>query len=432
MRQATLKTCGAIIVALSCTFLSARTFADEFKHPDTLKERSHLFGDWGGARTFLAQRGIIVDLSTTQSYQGITSGGRADVRGDWEYGGVGDAVVTIIGDRFGWKGFAAIFHAETRFGTDINSNVGLAPPNLRMLFPFADPPVVALTGWQLMQQIGGGWVVSGGQFNVGDLLDQIYHTGNGKDKFMNASFVLPLNFGVPLGVYSVPGAGLFKTRGREIEGALAVIDTKDYTNKFAFEDLFDRGATILGLWKFFYNIHGLPGYSSVIVAYDTRKFNSIDPSSWIIIPGQGVVRPEVRGSWAVSYVVDQKLWMDPDNPKRNVGMFGFIGIADDNPNVIQTACSITLEVNGLVPGRERDSFGVGYFYSGLSSNFKDLLGALPGPLSLSLRDSQGFEAYYKFGVTPWLDITADLQVVQPNLVGVDTAVIAGLRSKVTF
>jgi len=140
--------------------------------------------------------------------------------------------------------------------------------------------------------------------------------------------------------------------------------------------------------------------------------------------------PEVKGSWAVSYVVDQKLWMDPADASRNIGMFAWVGAADDNPNPINWSGAISFEANGLIPGRQLDSFGIGYFYTGLSSNFQDLISALPGPLAV--RDLQGFEAYYKFGLTKWLDVTADLQVLRPSQVGVDTAVIAGARTKIRF
>ncbi|GAG02544.1 unnamed protein product, partial [marine sediment metagenome] len=197
-------------------------------------------------RTRLAQRGIIVDLQTTQFYQGITSGGPPDKRGEWEYGGVGDAYITILGDKFGWKGFVFSIHAETRFGDSINPLVGLAPPNHRLLMPPEDPPVIAVTNYSFIQQIGRGWAVSAGKFNMFDLWDQIYHGGKGVDKFMNASLILPLSMGRPISGLSIPGASILKTKGLEIEGALRVFDTKDYSTKFGVEDLFDQGATILG------------------------------------------------------------------------------------------------------------------------------------------------------------------------------------------
>jgi porin len=419
---------GLFAVLLTLAGTCGQAHAQDHQDHLSLHERAQLFGDWRGARTRLAERGIIVDVQTTQFYQGITSGGPAVARGEWEYGGVGDAYITLVGDKFGWKGFLFSIHAETRFGESINSAVGLAPPNTRLLFPPNDPPVVAVTNYTFLQQIGHGWAVQAGKFNVNDLWNQVYHTGLGVDKFMNASLVFPLNVGRPISGYSIPGAGIVKLKGLEVEGALTVFDTKDYSTKFGVEDLFNRGATIVGLWKFFHEIHGLPGYTSVVGMYNTREFTSIDPASIIIIPGQGISLGEVTGSWAVTGLFSQKLWMDNANPKRNVELFAQLGIADDNPNPIHWIAGITLTANGFIPGRENDGFGVGYFYTGISDDFKQLLNTINVPL----QDLQGVEVYYKFGLTPWLAVTADLQVVQPSVKTFDTDVIAGVRTKVTF
>jgi porin len=427
--------CRSLAVLLTLLGTCGQAYAQDLEDHTSLTERAQLFGDWGGARTVLAERGIIVDLQTTQFYQGITSGGPADARGDWEYGGVGDAYITVVGEKFGWKGFVAQIHAETRFGNSINSSVGLAPPNYRLLFPPVEPTVFAVTGYTFTQEIGDGWAASFGKFNVGDLWNQIYRTGFGVDKFMNASLVLPLSLGRPITGYSIPGAALLKTKGREVEGAFAIVDTKDYSTTFGVEDLFDRGATILGLWKFFHEVRGLPGYVSILGAYNTREFTSIDPSSLIIIPGQGISLGEVSGSWGVNGLLSQTLWVDPDNAKRNVQMFAQLGISDDNPNPLNWTGSVTLIADGVIPGRERDAFGVGYFYTGLSQNFKDLVSpvlSIAAGEDISLQDLQGVEVYYKFGLTPWLDVTADLQVVQPSINTFDTDVIASVRTKITF
>jgi porin len=422
---------AAALTTWFCLCTTVPSQSEETSSKANLHERSRLFGDWRGAKTALAQRGILLDFSSTHFYQGVTSGGRKADRGEWEYGGYGDAQLTIVGDKFRLPGFSAVIHAETKFGEDINNAVGLAPPNVRMLVPLFDAPGISVTGWQLNQMIRNEWLLSAGKFDIMDLVDQTYHTGKGEDKMWNASLVLPLNFGRPLSGLSLTGAGITKLRGREVEGGLFVFDTKDRTTTFGIDDtLFNEGATLLGLWKIFYDIGGLPGYSGVLASYNTRKFNSVDPGTFYILPGQGAVFPEVEGSWAVSYTVDQKLWMDPDDASRNIGMFAWIGAADDDPNPINWSGSISFEANGLIPGRQLDSFGLGYFYTGLSGKFQDLISTIPG--ELAIRDLQGFEAYYKFGLTKWLDVTADLQVLRPSKVGVDTAVIAGARTKIRF
>jgi hypothetical protein len=62
----------AALIALTLCFLSPFATAQEADYQKGLRERSQMFGDWGGARTALAQRGIIVDLQATQFYQSVT------------------------------------------------------------------------------------------------------------------------------------------------------------------------------------------------------------------------------------------------------------------------------------------------------------------------------------------------------------------------
>jgi porin len=52
--------------------------------------------------------------------------------------------------------------------------------------------------------------------------------------------------------------------------------------------------------------------------------------------------------------------------------------------------------------------GVGWFYNGLSSDFKNLLSP-----PFEIRDLTGVEAYYNAAITPWFHLTADVQVVEP-------------------
>ncbi len=87
-----------------------------------------------------------------------------------------------------------------------------------------------------------------------------------------------------------------------------------------------------------------------------------------------------------------------------------------------------MRLKGDMAGRAHDGFSAGYFYTGLSDNFKQLLNTI----NLPLRDVQGVEVYYKFGLTPCLAATPDLQVVQPSAKAFDTDVIGGVRTKVTF
>jgi porin len=71
--------------------------------------------------------------------------------------------------------------------------------------------------------------------------------------------------------------------------------------------------------------------------------------------------------------------------------------------------------------------GVGYFYDGLNSGFKQLVSTLP---AFDLQDVQGVELYYNAEITPWFHLTGNLQVVANENDGDDPAVILGLRAKI--
>jgi porin len=71
--------------------------------------------------------------------------------------------------------------------------------------------------------------------------------------------------------------------------------------------------------------------------------------------------------------------------------------------------------------------GVGYFYDELSSDYKQLVNTLP---TVDLENVQGVELYYNAEITPWFHLTGDLQIIDNENVGDDTAIILGLRAKV--
>jgi porin len=63
----------------------------------------------------------------------------------------------------------------------------------------------------------------------------------------------------------------------------------------------------------------------------------------------------------------------------------------------------------------------------VSTDLKDL-----APILLPLRDEHGVELYYNVQVTPWCQITPDLQVISPSRERADTSLLVGLRAKIDF
>ena len=133
------------------------------------------------------------------------------------------------------------------------------------------------------------------------------------------------------------------------------------------------------------------------------------------------------GSWCLAYNFDQAVYVSPDNPQRRWGVFGNLGIADNNPSPIRWFASTGISGTSPIAGRTADSFGVGYFYVGVSDTLKNL-----APILLPLRNEQGVELYYNVAVTPWCQLTPDLQVISPFRERSDTSLLVGLRAKIDF
>jgi porin len=264
-----------------------------------------------------------------------------------------------------------------------------------------------------------------GKINTFDFFQSLYpQTGRGVDGFMNGSVFLPMTFvrAIPL---SFLGAGVLKMKEGRIQGSLMVYDSHNLPTTSEFEELFGNGANVDGMWRFFTEFGGLPGSHLFLGSWASGKFTSLDPLGWAIIPGQGIGAPQETGSWSLAYVYEQKLWIDPCNKNRNFGLHGAFGSADPKTNPFLWVAHAQVQAQGLLGNREHDTMGVGYFYSGLSGEFKQLLDPF-----IPVDNLQGVEMYYNATITPWCHFTADLQVVQPGVAAADTAVVFGIRAKI--
>ena len=104
---------------------------------------------------------------------------------------------------------------------------------------------------------------------------------------------------------------------------------------------------------------------------------------------------------------------------------------------------------GMFESRPHDQFGWGFYYINIDNP------AVRGPVRTIklLRDEYGFEAFYNIAITPWLQLTPDIQIVRgaqkdkitlgtlPAPIGlpfirskksIDTSTILGLRLRMVF
>src|SRR5262249_37060199 len=148
----------------------------------------------------------------------------------------------------------------------------------------------------------------------------------------------------------------------------------DHTTDAGLADMFERGALIYSNLNVPIPLGSLTGVQSFSGTWSSRKYTLLDRSSFLRIPGDGALRnanpvlaPEKAGSWSLSYLIAQPVWQDQDNQSRSVGLFGIGTINDGNPNPIDYLLAWGISGTGVLRCREHDSFGLSFFYAGLSA-----------------------------------------------------------------
>jgi porin len=144
-------------------------------------------------------------------------------------------------------------------------------------------------------------------------------------------------------------------------------------------------------------------------------------------------------TWAAVYSFEQFLWQPAGDHKRGIGMFFSAGVSDGRANPIEYSYSLGLVGKGVVPGRPRDDFGIGWARTEFSDNFVPYL---RDAFDLGLDREDAVELYYNASVTPWLTISPSLQIISTGLnkaldssgdfKDLDTTYIAGVRVGIRF
>ena len=405
--------------------------------------RSTLTGDWWGVRNDLAAKGITFDMSLTQVYQGIVSGGKDDA---WKYGGRGDLTFNLDTQKLGlWPGGFFKVEVEGNFTNSVNGLTGaLNPVNTNQIFPMPTGDNLNVPNVSFMQFFSPYAGVVLGKLalltpTTGDM-NEFAH-GKGDTQFMNGAFnINPVTLlTIP---YSALGAGLIIVPTKDPHAAIigfSVLQSNGKANTSGFDDLHSNQLSFVGEARMRTNFFGLTGHQLIGGAYSNKTFTSLDQSLRFFIENRTFEKQ--KGSWNVYYNFDQYLYEPEKGSGKGVGIFGRFGASDGNPNPMHFFVSIGIGGKGIIPGRPLDRFGLGYYYMDVKSpKFTGLLSTRE-----LLRDEYGFEAYYNVAITPWLQLTPDIQVVRPaqkefldtsgiiparNYVG--TATVFGLRLQMVF
>ena len=289
---------------------------------DDFRTRSKLTGDWDGRRDVLADNGLTFIGDVTQFYQGVTAGG---LEQRFRYGGRGDYLANIDTKKIGlWEGGHHDLRGETRLGQDCNEIDGaVALSNFAMAIPRRGQDDTALTGLQYTQDLSENLSVFAGKLNLLDGTQASYARGPRLNYFWNTA--MQLNLSRSYLFPSILGAG-FTVRD-EVEPIFNfyLLDTHYNPTTTGLSTLFANGMVAYGEYRLRTNWFDLPGHSAAGFLYSTATRTSLDGNPNLLLEAilAGDPLPTRNSAWTATYRLDQVVYANTKDPRRNWTVNGF-------------------------------------------------------------------------------------------------------------
>lgn len=384
-------------------------------------ERSHLSGDWGGARTELARNGMLVDFVGVLVGSSVFDGGNDE---DEELLQKADLVFKFDTDRAGlWPGGFGSVRTEARFGDSSNPDAGtLMPVDTVALFPAAnaEDDTLDLTEAVVTQFLTEQISVFGGLVQTLDGDQVPGASGRGTWHFLNTALVVnPVTLqAIPYSTLGV-GLGLFPTPNNY--GIFLVMDTEESSGKNKLDET--GGTTVSGEWYTTYDVGDCLGGFMVGGLWADHDFVNFDQDPRNFLAPAGLDTDD--DSWAVwANLFQSFVPAEPDRfgSRRTWGGSVRLGTADDETNPFEWYASVTLHGRSTFSSRPLDRWGIGYYHLGLTD--QDIVDALP------VSDENGVEAFYSFAVLPSVRVTLDLQFVDTGFDDLDDVWVGQVRTTV--
>ncbi|WP_028227048.1 carbohydrate porin [Paraburkholderia ferrariae] len=431
--------------------------------PTGFWDRSNLFGDMGGLRSWMGNYGVTFGLQETSEYMNNLSGGTH--RGG-AYDGVTQFGLGIDTQKaFGLPGGIFNVSALQIHGTNLSER------NLQTLQLATGVEADAGTRlWELWYQqslLGGKVDVKVGQQS----LDQEFMVSQYAGTFMNATFgwsALPsvdLPGGGPAYPLSSLGVRMRATPTDAITVLGGVFDgnpapgTGDPQKLNASGTTFNlhNGALVIGEVQYAINQpssnpndpkpSGLPGTYKLGFWYNSNRFADMGYDNTglsLASPASTGVPATHGGDYSIYAVADQMVWRPSADSPQSVGVFARVMGAPGDRNLVDLGVNAGVTLKAPFKGRDNDVVGLAVGYAHIGSHAQDLASAqanyTPGYLSRSAETI--LEATYQYQVAPWWQIQADFQYAFRPAGGIpnpenpsqrvgDEAIV-GLRTTVAF
>jgi porin len=389
--------------------------------------RTNLLGDLGGFRAKLADKGITFGFQEIDEVFGNVSGG---VRRGAEYDGLTTMTLGIdTGKAFGWDGGTFQISALQIHGRSLSAD------NLDNFQTASGIEAQRATRlWELWYQqtfFGGKADAKVGQQS----LDQEFMVSQYSALFINTVMGWPmlptadLYAGGP--AYPLSSLG-FRLRAHPSDNVTVLAGIFDdnppggpFSNDPQLRDgeasgtRFNLGTGALFIAELQYAINqppaddkaprheGLPGTYKLGVWFDTGAFPdqrfATNGVSLANPTSSGVPQPH-RDNFSVYALADQMVWRPDPNGPQSVGAFARVMGAPSDRNLIDFSLDAGISLKAPLPGRDQDTFGIGYGLakiSGVAAGLDHDTAFFTGTPFPVRSTEQFIEVTYQIQVAPW-------------------------------
>lgn len=385
----------------------------------------------GGAAAEPAQEAagpFTTEVRFAQFVQGPVSGGREE---KGEYGGRVEVELKVDTHKLGlWAGGTLDALVATRYGESASPHTGAAVPvNIALIDPASTGTATSLTALNYTQLFpfgkpGNAFAVAIGRFSTLAMVPD----ATGMTGYLNVAQLAPTHEARNIPAVTM-GAVLDLILGGEPVATLLVIDSRNSQMTSGLSDLFAHGVTVSPALILPTRFFGKGGHQGLRGTWSSQEITPFDEVPHLILPRPDPTVPVEKesGGWSLTYTGDQYLQDSPGPPHAGWRLYWQAGMADEETNPVSRYFNVGVGGTSPFRGRGLDRFGVGWAYTGFSSDLQELLGRL-----VEIEDEQSLELFYNVAFAPWIRFTGDLQVVWPALPGTDTVIVPGARLELVF
>ena len=361
-----------------------------------------------------------IDLSVvTSQFLSLPVAGDAD--STLRYGGRIDGFFDFGGSVFGLDDSLTLtVRPEYTWGQSTNGLIGLIPANTALFRP--DGAGDFDLSLSVTHEWDSGVTLEVGKINLLDLSGTLpIVASNGHYGFQNLGIALPPTAVVP---NTLTGAQLEVPTENVIYRAW-VFDPDSQYQRTGFETTFDSGVAFLGSATFIQRPGGKPGFYTVAVAGSTRDSFSAELLPTALTPPLDGSFNNESGELALQLSAYQFITLYPEAPGKGWGVLARFQASTGDPTFLDYSGYVG--VSGNPRFRPQDRFGIAYFHYSLTDELVDDIA-----FRLGIEDEQGIEAFYTYGFSERIALTADVQVVDSAVAFRDTGVTLGARLTAGF